>query len=236
MMIIVHSLAVATMQTVASIAVGDVAFDIEQLVLDELFAPRLHALLAAHGITDKQGRDAVVASVVSKVRPLGRTCSMVGVWGSRTSDGVLYTGRNLDWVSAAVCGCRLPIAAVTERVSAAANAFDRNRMVAASQEAQTGISSYKTVTVYHIPNKHVYASVGFAGLIGSITGMSAAGLTVHGELTALGGARDVGDLGDGRDCMYDDSGGDGVLVMQRLATTASWSRCAASRGRCGCGT
>jgi hypothetical protein len=176
-------------QTIASIAVGDVAFDIEQLLLDELFGARLQALLAAHGITDKQGRDAVVASVVSKVRPLGRTCSMVGVWGSRTSGGVLYTGRNLDWVSAAACGCQLPIAAVAERVSAAANAFDHNRVVAALQEAQTGISAHKTVTVYHIPNKHVYASVGFAGLIGSITGMSAAGLTVHGKLTALGGAR-----------------------------------------------
>ena len=27
----------------------------------------------------------------------GLSCSMFGVWGSRTSDGRLYTGRNLDW-------------------------------------------------------------------------------------------------------------------------------------------
>jgi len=28
----------------------------------------------------------------------GLTCSMFGVWGSRTHDGRLFTGRNLDWV------------------------------------------------------------------------------------------------------------------------------------------
>lgn len=28
----------------------------------------------------------------------GLSCSMFGVWGSRTADGRLYTGRNLDWL------------------------------------------------------------------------------------------------------------------------------------------
>ena len=28
----------------------------------------------------------------------GLTCSMFGVWGSRTANGALYTGRNLDWL------------------------------------------------------------------------------------------------------------------------------------------
>jgi len=30
-------------------------------------------------------------------RPL--SCSMIGLWGSRTQDGSLFTGRNLDWES-----------------------------------------------------------------------------------------------------------------------------------------
>jgi hypothetical protein len=34
----------------------------------------------------------------SSVKWAGLTCSMFGVWGSRTEGGRLFTGRNLDWL------------------------------------------------------------------------------------------------------------------------------------------
>jgi hypothetical protein len=39
-------------------------------------------------------------SLIDKIstRWSGLTCSMFGVWGSRTDGGSLFTGRNLDWV------------------------------------------------------------------------------------------------------------------------------------------
>lgn len=45
--------------------------------------------------------------------------------------------------------------------------------------AETGVSKYKVISVYHIGTGIPHASISFAGLIGSITGMSAAGITVH---------------------------------------------------------
>jgi len=46
-------------------------------------------------------------------------------------------------------------------------------------EAQTGVAKNKLITVFHPPGAIVHATVGFAGLYGALTGMSAAGLTVH---------------------------------------------------------
>lgn len=50
--------------------------------------------LKALGLTVEQ-----VMAVLMKMKEnwSGLTCSMFGVWGSRTIDGRLYTGRNLDW-------------------------------------------------------------------------------------------------------------------------------------------
>jgi len=45
--------------------------------------------------------------------------------------------------------------------------------------ADTGVSKYKTLSIFHITGKISYVAVGFAGLTGAITGMSNAGLTVH---------------------------------------------------------
>jgi len=45
--------------------------------------------------------------------------------------------------------------------------------------AQTGIATNKLITVFHPPNAYVHATVGFAGLYGALTGMSAEGITVH---------------------------------------------------------
>lgn len=43
----------------------------------------------------------------------------------------------------------------------------------------TGIMRQKLVTVYHPEGKQAHATVGFAGIVGALTGMSAGGLTVH---------------------------------------------------------
>lgn len=73
----------------------------------------------------------------------GLSCSMFGVWGSRTEEGRLFTGRNLDWLQ------------------------------------DMGISKYKLITVFHPPNGIAHATVGWTGIWGAITGMSAKGLSVH---------------------------------------------------------
>ena len=73
----------------------------------------------------------------------GFQCSNYGVWGSRTVNGELYTGRNLDWLK------------------------------------DTGVSTYKLITVHHPVNGYSHATFGFAGIWGAITGMSSKGLTVH---------------------------------------------------------
>lgn len=71
-----------------------------------------------------------------------RHCSMWGAWNSRTPGGGLWAGRNLDWVS------------------------------------QTGVSKNKVIAVYHPPAQEApagaspYAVIGFAGLVGALTGMS----------------------------------------------------------------
>ena len=37
-------------------------------------------------------------TIGSKSQPRGLGCSMLGLWGSRTKDGNLYTGRNVDYM------------------------------------------------------------------------------------------------------------------------------------------
>lgn len=73
----------------------------------------------------------------------GLTCSMFGVWGSRTDGGKLFTGRNLDWLK------------------------------------DSGISKNKVIAVYHAAGENTYATIGWAGLWGAITGISSKGITVH---------------------------------------------------------
>jgi hypothetical protein len=70
-------------------------------------------------------------------------CSNFGVWGSRTVNGQLFSGRNLDWAK------------------------------------MSGCSNNKLITISHPPGGIAHASLGFAGLFGSLTGISAKGLTVH---------------------------------------------------------
>eukprot|EP01034_Spumella_vulgaris_P024804 gene24804-31185_t len=77
------------------------------------------------------------------VKWAGLTCSMYGVWGSRTEEGRLFTGRNLDWLH------------------------------------DTGISTYKLITVHHPPGLYSHATIGWAGIWGAITGISSQGITAH---------------------------------------------------------
>lgn len=43
----------------------------------------------------------------------------------------------------------------------------------------TGMNKYKLITVWKINEKIPHATLGFPGVIGALTGMSAAGITVH---------------------------------------------------------
>lgn len=81
----------------ASIATGDVKDDIIYLLLNELsgFGDAARTHLKGSGMTAEDA----AAEIASTFKPLGRTCSMISAWGSRTLNGQLYTGRNLDWVS-----------------------------------------------------------------------------------------------------------------------------------------
>jgi len=46
-------------------------------------------------------------------------------------------------------------------------------------DPDTGIDHFKMLTIYNIPGKIPYATLGFASHMGALAGMSAAGLTVH---------------------------------------------------------
>lgn len=46
-------------------------------------------------------------------------------------------------------------------------------------EPNTGINENKLITVYHITGKIAHMTLGYPGLVGALTGMSAAGITVH---------------------------------------------------------
>jgi hypothetical protein len=83
--------------TVASIATGDIKDDLLYLLLHEFSAVGDAARAAA----DRMGLSyaATAEALADVLTPMGRTCSMFGVWGSRTADGNLMTGRNLDWES-----------------------------------------------------------------------------------------------------------------------------------------
>ena len=114
----------------------------EQKHEPELYAAgarRVEALLAGT-------RTPTIESFVRQaLNPALAQCSMVGVWGSRTVGGELFSGRNLDW------------------------------------NQDSGIDKHKLVTVVHPPEagRHAHATLGFAGLYGSLAGMSAPGLTTH---------------------------------------------------------
>lgn len=46
-------------------------------------------------------------------------------------------------------------------------------------EANTGTNKFKTIFVWKVDGTIPHATLGFPGLMGALTGMSKAGLTVH---------------------------------------------------------
>ena len=46
-------------------------------------------------------------------------------------------------------------------------------------ETNTGVNKNKLITVYHIDGKIPHLTLGYPGVVGALTGMSAAGITVH---------------------------------------------------------
>jgi hypothetical protein len=97
---------------------------------------------STHGAFSEE-EERAVDHLAKTLVSFGHQCSMFGVFGSRTQEGRLLSGRNLDW------------------------------------EKDLGINKYKMIIVNHPPSGNAHASVGFAGIWGTLTGMSAKGLTVH---------------------------------------------------------
>jgi len=111
----------------------------------------LHNRIELQEHVNFMGMDSFVNALMLKLEKLRQHCSMFGVWGFRTNNSNFYSMRNLDW------------------------------------HPNTGINTYKLITVFHDEelaievgtSRHSYATVGFAGLFGALTGMNDAGLTVH---------------------------------------------------------
>ena len=102
---------------------GDVD-DIIYILLSEIPTDLQQELLDVYrslGGDKTEGLD----EVLKRIRWLNAQCSNFGVWGSRTPEGELYSGRNLDW------------------------------------SKDTGVNQFKLITVYHPPNAHAHATVGF---------------------------------------------------------------------------
>ena len=123
--------------TISAIATGDVEKDILYLIRHEIGRERI--VFSPTFQTDVAAAHSAAGALAS----MRHRCSMFGVWGSRTLNGALYTGRNLDW------------------------------------QAETGLSRHKLIMVVHRDGQVPYAAVSFAGLPAAITGVSAAGITVH---------------------------------------------------------
>ena len=95
---------------------GELEAVLDGVATDDLPAlrSRVEALRASVKSAGVATHDAAKQVAQAASLRLGRTCSFWGAWGSRTDNGGLYSGRNLDWA------------------------------------AQTGVSRYKTISVYHI--------------------------------------------------------------------------------------
>eukprot|EP01111_Echinosteliopsis_oligospora_P015071 TRINITY_DN5840_c0_g1_i1.p1 TRINITY_DN5840_c0_g1~~TRINITY_DN5840_c0_g1_i1.p1 ORF type:complete len:491 (+),score=115.53 TRINITY_DN5840_c0_g1_i1:14-1486(+) len=111
---------------------GDVPQNIEWLLRHEFFGNEAKVTEEMKELIKESGREK---------RGDGE-CSQFAVWGSRTVNNTLYSGRNLDWFN------------------------------------NTGISNHKLITVYHPYGKTAHVTVGFAGMIGALTGISKNGITV----------------------------------------------------------
>lgn len=124
--------------------------DIVPLLLDELnlMKEKPAQIVEIEEILAKSPYKHTVQSLVKEINwPLAQ-CSMFGAWGSRTENGDLFSGRNLDW------------------------------------NQNSGINKNKLIAIHHPPQTEgkdlvAHVTLGFAGIYGSLAGMSEKGLTVH---------------------------------------------------------
>jgi hypothetical protein len=156
--------------TLASIAVGDVESDILTLIENELF-PRSGSDNV--GSSDRQQIDPSYTingvAVVARIQQIRQTLAHNHVTFKEAARSIaesemLKLGRTCSFWGA-----------WNSRTHGGDLYSGRNLDWA----AKTGVSKYKTITIYHIGEEIPHASIAFAGLIGAITGMSAAGITVH---------------------------------------------------------
>lgn len=69
-------------------------------------------------------------------------CSIVGAWGTSSTNGTLFHGRQLDW------------------------------------DARASIAKYPQIVIYHPDEGHSFANIGYVGLVGTITGISEASISI----------------------------------------------------------
>eukprot|EP00762_Andalucia_godoyi_P006683 ANDGO_06147.mRNA.1 hypothetical protein len=124
--------------------------------------------------------DDILIPALREVAEKVRGCSMFGVWGQRTVDGSLYSGRNLDWtkdsginqyklITVYVPDQEMAITSEDTRVSRSEADGPRRRDSSPSPPPPPSPSTATSP----------FATVGFMGFVGALAGMSKSGLTVH---------------------------------------------------------
>eukprot|EP01132_Coremiostelium_polycephalum_P004340 gene4340-5432_t len=119
---------------------GDAVQNIEALLKDEVESVEFNKYLEFIGRLDLIELKMKLFNQEYSPKVRGMQCSHYSAWGSRTLNGDMFNGRNLDWFS------------------------------------DTGISKNKMITFYHPTGSYSHASIGFAGLLGAIVGISSQGI------------------------------------------------------------
>lgn len=115
----------------------DVAYQLCSPHIPDRYKREMEGLADAAGCDLRILRRATVISVLTE-----RGCSAFAVWGKATSGGILYHGRNFDWVTAA------------------------------------GLEDTAVLALYEPDGLKPFASVGYAGIIGTLSGMNMDGISI----------------------------------------------------------
>lgn len=166
---------------------GELEAVLDGVAADDLpvLRSRVEALRATVKNSGVATRDAARQVAQAASLRLGRTCSFWGAWGSRTDNGGLYSGRNLDW--AAQTGVSryktITVYHIGDLVRSPQLCFCLVLFFlctpAHRRLAKQSLVSLLTVCALLAHVQIPHAAISFAGLTGAITGMSAAGITVH---------------------------------------------------------